>query len=129
VAINGIYSTTAGASTAPQGRTNNLSVNDFLKLMAAQLQSQSLYDQTDNSEFLAQLAQFTALQQMTELALATKINTAISLLGKKVTVSDYYTGGIKTGTVSSVSMSEGIPYVKVNGEFYPLSDLLEISAY
>lgn len=128
MAINGVYSATAGASTAPQGRTNNLSVNDFLKLMAAQLQNQSLYDQTDNSEFLAQLAQFSALQQMTELALAAKINTAVSLLGKKVTVSDYYTGGTITGIVSSVGMSDGVPHVKVNDEFYQLTDLLEISA-
>jgi len=128
MAINSIYSTSAGAGIAPLGRSNNLSVNDFLKLMAAQLQNQSLYDQTDNSEFLAQLAQFTTLQQMTELAIASKINTAVSLLGKKVTVPDYYTGSIKTGIVSSVGMNDGIPHVKVNGEYFPLTDLLEISA-
>jgi flagellar basal-body rod modification protein FlgD len=130
MAINSVYAMTPGANVANvsnRSSTDTLGVDDFLQLMAAQLQSQSMYDQTDSSEFLAQLAQFTTLSQINELTSATKTNLALSLIGKEVAVPDDTSfRGYKTGFVTSVGLSEGVPHIQVNGKYYLLSDLLEI---
>jgi Flagellar hook capping protein len=95
--------------------------------MAAQLQNQSMDDQTDSSQFLTQLAQFSTLSMINELTSTMKTSSAISLLGKEVAVTDTsLSQGYKTGTVSSVGLSNGVPYLQVDGEYYMLSDLLEI---
>ncbi|HHW24114.1 MAG TPA: flagellar hook capping FlgD N-terminal domain-containing protein [Bacillota bacterium] len=132
MSTNGIYSVTAAAAAANASSkfgTDKLSTSDFLRLMAAQLQNQTMYDQTDSTEFLAQLAQFSTLSQMAELASTLKVSTAISLLGKKVTVHAPDFGGRNvTGYVTGVSMQDGVPYVKVNGTFYSIADIIEVSA-
>ena len=130
MAINGVYPAAAfGASSAntaaSKAGTDKLSTRDFLRLMAAQLQNQTMFDQTDNSQFLAQLAHFSTLSKLSELARTIKASTAISLLGKNVTVPDG-SGGYTTGIVSSVGMQDGVPYVRVNDTYYSITDLLEI---
>lgn len=129
MAIDSIYNVSAySAYTNNRSKvgTDNLDTSDFLRLMAAQLQNQSMYDQTDNSQFLAQLAQFSTLTQMTELASAVKANTAMSLLGKEVAVPDG-ANGVIIGVVSSVGIQDGTPYLRVNDTYYSLSDILEVS--
>ena len=134
MATNGIYSVNAGASAYGTQRsskvgTDKLDTSDFLRLMAAQLQNQTIYDHIDSSEFLAQLAQFSTLSMMGELTNAIKANMAISLLGKNVMVpAPDYSGGYRSGTVSGITMEDGVPYVRVNDTYYSITDLLEISA-
>jgi flagellar basal-body rod modification protein FlgD len=60
---------TAYSSYASESETNadisSLGKNDFLKLLIAQLKNQDPLNPADNTEFIAQLAQFSALEQMT----------------------------------------------------------------
>ncbi len=79
----------------------SLGKNDFLKLLLAELRHQDPLNPADNTEFIAQLAQFSSLEQMTEMNLnlektlennimiAEAINNAmmINYLGKQVTAS------------------------------------------
>ena len=73
-----------------------LGKDDFLKLLVAQLSAQDPLNPLDNQEFSALLAQFSALEQITnvnanlealrELQLATTNASLISLIGKNVDV-------------------------------------------
>ena len=78
----------SGSQSAAAGKGGtNLTISDFFKLMAAQLQNQSMYDTVDNAEFMSQMVQFSTLSQMEELSNAFQSNLAVSMIGKTVNVS------------------------------------------
>jgi len=95
-AVSSNSTTTADAITAAAtDPASSLGENAFLQLLTAQLQNQDPTQPVDNQQFVAQLAQFSTLEQMqnvssnlNSLLLATKsasqIDTA-SLVGKNVT--------------------------------------------
>ncbi|MHB1230070.1 MAG: flagellar hook assembly protein FlgD [Halothiobacillus sp.] len=60
------------ASTAAGGGTQSLDMNSFMKLLTTQLQNQDPTKPTDNSQMIAQLAQFSSLQGISQL------NTTVS---------------------------------------------------
>lgn len=80
-----INTTAAASSTAATGTgkaKNSLSAlgsADFLKLMTAQLKQQDPTKPADNTQMLAQMAQFTSLSQSTEM------NNGIAALNTKLT--------------------------------------------
>ena len=82
--VNTVYSQSAAANKA---NGTDLSINDFFKLIAAQLQNQTMFDTVDSTQFIAQLAQFTTLSQIGEMKSAIS-NLAVELLGKPVCVSE-----------------------------------------
>lgn len=69
--------------------------NMFLKILSAELANQDPTDSSSQSstEYISQLAQFSALQQMTNLNSSNKLNTANSLINKYVTFSDLDSSG------------------------------------
>ena len=94
------------ASTAATPQNVGISQTQFLQLLLTQLQYQDPLKPVDNTEFVAQLAQFSALQINQEIS--DSMNTsltvqagqqAIGLLGKKVTANS------ATGTVSAVTIT------------------------
>lgn len=126
------------SAAAQQG----LSKDAFLQLLVTQMQYQDPLQPMDNSQFLAQLAQFSALEQMTNvaqadqqilqavqnLALVQQWSTVRSLLGTQVVV-DAGSGQQVSGTVSAVRLgSDGNPQLVVNGQTYALSALQELTA-
>ncbi len=62
--------TGASARRAPRPKTRTaiLGQNDFLKLMVAQLQAQNPLEPGNSNEFINELAQFTQVEQTTNLA-------------------------------------------------------------
>lgn len=74
------------ASTAA-GTNSTLGKDAFLQLLVTQMQYQDPLDPQDNSEYLAQLAQFSALEQMTNVAdNLEKTNTLVSNIDSSLLV-------------------------------------------
>lgn len=113
MAVDAIGVVTSSTSATPQNV--GISETQFLQLLLTQLQYQDPLKPVDNTEFVAQLAQFSALQINQEIS--NEVNNsltigagqqAIGLLGKKVTVNSTSTGsstGSATGTVSAVTFT------------------------
>lgn len=110
--------------------TKELGKDQFLELLITQLRYQDPTNPVNDQEFLAQLAQFTALEQMNNLT--ESINTfalttqAASLLGKEVEVLDPETEKIVSGVVTKVTFANGVPQIHVGGGVYSLTDVQAI---
>ena len=109
-------STGSGELVNPNGK---LGQNDFLKLMVAQLQSQNPLKPSSNNEYINELAKFTEVEQVTNLAGSSELSGAVQLIGHEVTYKDSH-GIARTGTVESVQTTtegttltiSGVPGIK-----------------
>ena len=82
--------------TAESGPAENMGKMDFLNLLVVQMQNQDPLEPMKNEQFLAQLAQFSSLEQMVNMnetltnlsLLQSSINNsqAVNLIGKSITV-------------------------------------------
>jgi flagellar basal-body rod modification protein FlgD len=115
--------TSASAATAP---SQTLGINDFMKLLATQFEEQDPLQPMDDTAFIAQTAQFTALQQTTTLTQNMTQMAANSYIGRQVTINTA-TGQTATGTVTGVDTSGATPNLIINGAEYPLANLLSIN--
>ena len=96
--------------------------DDFLLILVKQLANQDPTAPVEDKQFIAQMAQFSTLEQMTNMANGfTRLSEAISasqsaaLLGKEVTVIDG--DSTVTGVVEEVKGRE-YPQLKINGYYY-----------
>src|SRR3954452_17260966 len=90
--IAGAGATTAGSQATKQ---KSLGKDDFLKLFVAQLQHQDPMNPMQDGEFMGQMASFSTLEQITNVAKANDtiasnlgMSQSLSLLGKTVTYVD-----------------------------------------
>jgi flagellar basal-body rod modification protein FlgD len=119
-----LFSTsTPGTAAAPAatstGSNQTLGATDFLTLLTTQLQNQDPLNPMDDTQSVAQLAQFSALQATTSLSTqftSFESNFAVSqaagLLGETVTVATTDASGnaaTTTGTVKSIAVVNGAP--------------------
>lgn len=161
VTSNGITQTLdaylAQQNTAKLNTDRELDKDAFLKLMVTQMQYQDPLDPQDNSEYVAELAQFSALEQMTNVSdgvkevanLVSNLDTSVlvgqlsGMIGQQLDW-NYKSQGedaegnpivsteSKTGTVTGVSISDGAPTVIVesDGVTYQvaISDITKVGA-
>jgi flagellar basal-body rod modification protein FlgD len=108
-----------GGTTPTNLQANGLGIQDFLKILLTQLTAQDPLKPIDNQEFLAQIAQFTSLEQTQQLN--TKIDALLStqaslqsvgLIGRTVDVSTTDNGNV-TGSVISLSLAGDTPMLAV----------------
>jgi len=110
----------------------NLGRDDFLKILITQLSYQDPMAPMQDKEFIAQMAQFSSLEQMTAMAkdfnkLTSIIsgNEASAALGKGVELMDGER--LVQGTVQAVTRGE-TPQVLVNGTFYNWDQVSKVFA-
>lgn len=134
MAINSINTLDATAAataqtTKPAAKTS-LDMDDFLKLMVAQLQNQDMNNTADTSEYTSQMAQFSMVQALTELNEMSKTTYTMSLIGKDITLAENAADGtlhVVAGKVEGVNLYNGEAQVIVNGTSYPVSSIMEVS--
>jgi len=109
-----------------------LDKNDFLKILITQLSHQDPTQPMDDKAFIAQMAQFSSLEQMTNMndGLAKVANLvaksqAVALLGTAVQVADG--DQTVTGIVDEVTNGD-LPQLLVNGQYYDLSQVQKVKA-
>jgi flagellar basal-body rod modification protein FlgD len=107
-------SASAPAAATPENPNGVLGQNDFLKLMIAQLQAQNPLEPGNSNEYLNELAQFTQVEQTTNLANSSELTGAVQLIGHKVTYNNA-DGTQASGTVESVQSSASGTTVTVEG--------------
>jgi len=110
---------------------NFVSQNTFLTLLITQLKNQDPMNPQDSSEFVAQLASFSSLEQMTQLnkSISTVLESSVTnLIGRKVTVADTSAAsGFSEGIVTGITYYKDGPALSVNGNDYPLSAVQNVS--
>jgi len=110
--------------------TGDLGKDDFLNLLVTQLQYQDPLNPTDDKEFIAQMAQFSALEQMQNLNSSFTATKAYSIIGKDVVANivDKTTKEIKVveGSVSSIKYNSGKYYAVINGTEVEVDDIVEV---
>lgn len=122
-------STTASAYNSTDslsGTQNALSQKDFLQLLVAQMQNQNPLSPQSNTEMAAQMAQFSSLQQSSDMSSSLSMLQASSLLGSTVNVQvDAKT--MVNGVVEGVVMQNGTPKILVNGSAYDVNQVISIA--
>ena len=103
----------ASAAAVPSNPSAKISIQDFLRILTTQLNNQDPLKPMDNTQFVAQLAQFTSLQetQQTNDKLETLLGIqaatqSVGLIGRTVDISTAG-GGTQSGQVSALDFSSG----------------------
>lgn len=90
-----------------------LGKDEFLQLLVKQMQYQDPLDPQENSEYVAQLAQFSSLEQMTNLNTTMNSSQANSLVGRFIGWTDDKNNAY-TGTVTSIKYTNGEAKLIIN---------------
>ena len=134
VTVNGVtydastYKSSSTASTSSTSTSTSTSTSSstaldkdaFLKLLVTQMQYQDPLDPQDNSEYLSQLAQFSSLEQMTNVASAlTGVSTLVNNIDTSLLVgqlSNMIGQNVQWTTTSTVTDSSGKAVTDSNGK-------------
>ncbi len=105
----------------------SLGKDDFLKLLITQLSNQDPTSPMENTEFIAQMAQFSSLEQMTnmnesfqQMSAMLNSNQAVTTIGKTVELD--LNGVTTTGVVDAVTYGQN-PQVRVGNMFYDMKQI------
>ena len=122
------YTVTGTQNSGDTGMS--VDTDTFLKLLVAQLKYQDPLNPQSDTEFVAQLAQMTSLEQIQGIGLSLESTQASSMIGKYIyaKVIDPTTGVINVygGTVDSVLIQGSKAYVVMGDTAIPVSDVVQV---
>lgn len=103
-------SSAASAAATAKAKSTQLDYDSFLKLLIAQMQNQDPLEPMNSSDYVAQLATFSQVEQsvqsnsrLAELLTSTRMSQAEALIGRTITSAD----GASSGTVVSTKIDSG----------------------
>ena len=125
---------TASAPSSAFGR------DTFMTLLVEQLKNQDPLNPTTNEQFVAELANFSSLEEMQRLnenllgmvvlqqsnALLAQLTESAGLIGKTVRYFDLASQTIKEGQVDSVKLEDGLAQLNIGGLDVPLGNVTEV---
>jgi len=129
VSSNSIYYTEAQKNKTNE-KTNELTMQDFFTLMAAQMQNQDMLSPVDNTQFIAQMAQFSSLTAMQELSASFGNFMAVSYVGANIKAQQIDSIGntvMIEGIAEKVEFIGGETYITVDGKRVVPSEITEVS--
>lgn len=120
-AVNQMENSSRTKSNPP---TNELGKDAFLQLLMTQMQYQDPLNPMENTEMVAQLAQFSALEQMSNVYKSTAYSQGLNMIGKQIEATIYNESAREyedvKGVVSSVIVKNGETYVRVGDKDVPV---------
>ena len=113
----------------------------FMRLLVAQLQNQDPTSPTSNEQFITQLAEFSALEEMQAVnenlvalallqqgnELMAQLTNSSALIGKGVRYTDAESGVEQSGVVGSVRIQDGEAQLRIDGKDVPLGSVTEVT--
>lgn len=143
-----VNSTTSSstANTYSSAVDKVLGKDDFLKLLMTQLANQDPLSPMQDKDFIAQMAQFSSLEQMQNLGKSMEtltetqtrgalVSQATALIGRDVKI-QVQTGQDQdgnptytsiSGKVDKVKLAGGVPTLVIGDKEYQLADVLEVA--
>ena len=121
--------TIVDSGSSASGADSLSTVDSFLKILASELQNQDPTEPVSNTEYVAQLAQFNSLQQMSSLNGSMSKFQAYSLIGMEVSYTATDSSGNSlsgTGIAQSVVTNGNDVYVMVDGNKIKLASITKV---
>lgn len=124
---------TGGQPTAPPGVADELGADTFLQLLVAQLKYQDPTSPAEGTEFLAQTAQFTMVEKLTQLAEQSEASAVVnrnlgaaSMVGRTVswTADD---GTAREGVVTRAALGSDGPVLTGDDAEVPFERISSVS--
>lgn len=129
------YYSQSNVSRASTEDKNELGKDQFLKILIEQLKNQDPMQPMQDKEFIAQMAQFTSVEQLTNMAsemklLRQSLGFASGLIGKSITweaIDEYGYVVDKSGVVDSIKVKDGEQLAVIGHYEIKLDDIKLIS--
>lgn len=113
----------------------------FMTLLVNQMRNQDPLAPTSNEDFIAQLAQFSSLEEMQTLndnivglavlqqsnALMSQLTDSSALIGRSVIYQNPLSGESTQGRVQSVKIRDGIAVLNIDNQDVPLASVTEVT--
>ena len=124
-----------GNVSSKNGNGQELGKDQFLSILITQLRHQDPLQPMQDREFIAQMAQFTSLEQLMNIntqltAMSQSLGAASSLIGKQISwmfkPEDGSESVMKSGIVDSIMVREGVHYAKVGDSEVSLDQIVKI---
>lgn len=116
------------ASNSSAANPNSLGRDDFLKILMSQMRNQNPMEPLKDTEFVAQLAQFSQLDgieklnsNFSQLLLLQGMSQGTELIGKTVTFTPSAGSASRQGTVDSVQILSGSVQLMIDGSAVALT--------
>jgi flagellar basal-body rod modification protein FlgD len=117
--MSSVPPTTGATGTTPASSVSNpaaiLGQDGFLQLLVAEMQNQDpMSSSQDPTQSVTQMAQFSSVEQLTNLVQSSQQAQSIALIGHTVAYTDS-AGNPGQGVVDAVTFNQGAPVIDVGG--------------
>lgn len=117
------------------GPADSLGKDEFLKILVAQISNQSPLEPMGDAEFIAQMAQFTALEQMMNIAdamnrLSGSLGLYSSMIGKRIGWEEIGSDGmveVRTGIVEAIVVKDGRLHAVSGDRSIPIDEIISVA--
>ena len=107
-------------------RSSALDKDAFLRLLLTELKYQDPLNPTDDKAFIAQMAQFTSLEQMQNMSKALSLSQSCSMIGRQIT--SQTNDRVVSGIADAVVIKNGSPFIRTGYDEVPMESIIEISS-
>jgi len=133
--IGNVVNIISNTKSTTKDASKTLGKDDFLKILITQLQHQDPSQPLEDKEFIAQMAQFTSLEQLSNMntemkALRQTMGLSPAFIGKDISWSKTDSLGntvVNSGLVTGLTYKDGIQYATVGEEEVSLDQIVKVT--
>lgn len=133
-AVSSVANSSNSYAATSKGKTSgsDLDKEAFLNLLVTQMQYQDPLNPSDNTEYMSQLAQYSALEAQLNISDTLEKGNSLNLVGQYVIMNTTDSSGklaMVSGLVEYATVKDGDVYLSVNNTYYPAEDLDSVIDY